>query len=102
MCFTTFSNRSRKNWTSCRFRNHPKRQHEDISVMKRTVRSYLRPYWLTFVLALGQLLFISALELLKPWPLKVIIDNVLSGNPLPWGFAASWSSESLLVWGCIG
>jgi len=70
--------------------------------MKRTVRSYLRPYWLTFGLALGQLFFISALELLKPWPLKIIIDNVLSGRPLPWGFAPSWSSESLLVLACTG
>jgi ATP-binding cassette, subfamily B, bacterial len=70
--------------------------------MKRTVGSYLRPYWLTFVLALGQLFFISALELLKPWPLKIIIDNVLSGSPVPWAFAPSWSSESLLVWACTG
>ena len=70
--------------------------------MKRTVRSYLKPYRLTFVLALGQLLFISALELLKPWPLKIIIDNVLSGSPLPWGFAPGWSSESLLVLACTG
>ena len=70
--------------------------------MKRTVRSYLKPYWLTFGFALGQLLFISALELLKPWPLKIIIDNVLTGSPLPWGFASSWSSESLLVLACTG
>jgi len=70
--------------------------------MKRTVRSYLKPYWLTFVLALGQLLFISALELLKPWPLKIIIDNVLSDNPLPWGLAPGWSSESLLLLACVG
>ncbi|HYJ86170.1 MAG TPA: ABC transporter ATP-binding protein [Pyrinomonadaceae bacterium] len=70
--------------------------------MKRTVRSYLKPYWLTFSVALGQLFFISALELLKPWPLKIIIDNVLSGSPVPWGLAPGWSSESLLVWACIG
>jgi ATP-binding cassette subfamily B protein/subfamily B ATP-binding cassette protein MsbA len=70
--------------------------------MKRTVRSYLKPYWLTFDLALGQLLFISALELLKPWPLKIIIDNVLSDNPLPWGLAPGWSSESLLLLACVG
>ena len=70
--------------------------------MKRTVLSYLKPYWPAFVFALGQLLFISALELLKPWPLKIIIDNVLSGSPLPWGFAPSWSSESLLVLACTG
>ena len=70
--------------------------------MKRTVRSYLKPYWLTFSCALGQVLFISAFELLKPWPLKIIIDNVLSGNPVPWEFAQSWSSESLLLFACIG
>jgi ATP-binding cassette subfamily B protein/subfamily B ATP-binding cassette protein MsbA len=70
--------------------------------MKRTVRFYLRPYWLTFVLALGQLFFISALELLKPWPLKIIIDNVLSGSPLSWGVALSWSSQSLLLLACTG
>ena len=70
--------------------------------MKRTVRSYLKPYWLTFSIALGQLLFISALELLKPWPLKIIIDNVLSGNPLPWGLTLGWSAQSLLLLACVG
>jgi ATP-binding cassette, subfamily B, bacterial len=70
--------------------------------MKRTVRSYLRPYWLTFVLALAQLILIGGLEVLKPWPLKIIIDNVLSGSPLPWGFAPNWSAESLLVLACTG
>jgi len=70
--------------------------------MKRTVRSYLRPYLTTFVFALGQVLFIGALELLKPWPLKIIIDNVLSGNPLSWEFALSWSSQTLLLAACVG
>ncbi len=71
-------------------------------MMKRTVRSYLKPYWPAFVFAFGQVLFISALELLKPWPLKIIIDNVLSGKPLPWGFTLSWSSQNLLLLACIG
>ena len=70
--------------------------------MKRTVRSYLKPYWLTFSIALGQLLFISALELLKPWPLKIIIDNVLSDKPLPWGLTLSWSAQGLLLLACVG
>ena len=70
--------------------------------MKRTVRSYLRPYWTTFVFALAQVLFIGVLELLKPWPLKIIIDNVLSGNPLSWEFALSWSSHTLLLGACVG
>src|SRR5437016_7603240 len=70
--------------------------------MKRTVRSYLKPYWPAFSFALGQVLFISALELLKPWPLKIIIDNVLTGSPVPWRLALSWSSQSLLLLACIG
>ena len=70
--------------------------------MKRTVRSYLRPYWPTFVFALAQVVLISALELLKPWPLKIIIDHVLSGHPLPWNFAPDGSSQSLLVLACLG
>ena len=70
--------------------------------MKRTVRSYLKPYWPAFSFALGQVLFISALELLKPWPLKIIIDNVLSGKPLPWGPTVGWSPHRLLLFSCIG
>ncbi|TMB71538.1 MAG: ABC transporter ATP-binding protein [Deltaproteobacteria bacterium] len=70
--------------------------------MKRTVRSYLKPYWPAFSFALGQVLFISALELLKPWPLKIIIDNVLSGKPLPWAPAVGWSPHRLLLFSCIG
>jgi ATP-binding cassette subfamily B protein/subfamily B ATP-binding cassette protein MsbA len=57
---------------------------------------------MTFVFALAQVLFIGALEILKPWPLKIIIDNVLSGNPLSWEFALSWSSQTLLLAACVG
>jgi ATP-binding cassette subfamily B protein/subfamily B ATP-binding cassette protein MsbA len=70
--------------------------------MRHTVRSYLKPYWLPFALALGQVFLISALELLKPWPLKIIIDNILSDNPLPFGFHVDWSADTLLVVACTG
>ena len=70
--------------------------------MRRTVRSYLHPYLPAFVFALAQVVFISALELLKPWPLKVIIDHVLTETPMPWAFAHSWSSQSLLLLTCAG
>jgi len=68
--------------------------------MKRTVRSYLKPYRLPFVWALAQVLLISAFELLKPWPLKIIIDHVLSKKPVPWEFAQTWSAEGLLFFAC--
>ena len=70
--------------------------------MRLRVRSYLRPYLPTFVVALAQVAFISALELLKPWPLKIIIDHVLTETPMPWAFADSWSSQSLLLFACAG
>jgi ATP-binding cassette subfamily B protein len=70
--------------------------------MRRNVRSYLRPYWAVFAFALVQVLFISALELLKPWPLKIIIDNVLSGNRLPWEWFPDWSPQTLLFFSCMG
>jgi ATP-binding cassette subfamily B protein/subfamily B ATP-binding cassette protein MsbA len=43
---------------------------------------------------------ISALELLKPWPLKLIIDTVLGGAPLPWGFAPDLGTGALLLGAC--
>ncbi|HEX7226917.1 MAG TPA: ABC transporter ATP-binding protein, partial [Candidatus Binatia bacterium] len=70
--------------------------------MKHTVRSYLKPYWPALLLALGQVFLISAFELIKPWPLKIIIDSILSDNPLPFGLALNWSSETLLIAACSG
>jgi ATP-binding cassette subfamily B protein/subfamily B ATP-binding cassette protein MsbA len=70
--------------------------------MKHTVASYLKPYRAAFAFALAQVLLISALELLKPWPLKIIIDNILSDTPLPFEFALNWSSETLLILACTG
>jgi ATP-binding cassette subfamily B protein/subfamily B ATP-binding cassette protein MsbA len=50
--------------------------------------------------ALAQVCLISALELLKPWPLKLIIDSVLGGAPLPWGFAPELGTGALLLSAC--
>lgn len=70
-------------------------------VIARKVLYYLRPYRLAFLGALGQLLLINLLELLKPWPLKVVIDHVLAGHPLPVGPAAGWSPTALLLAACV-
>jgi ATP-binding cassette subfamily B protein/subfamily B ATP-binding cassette protein MsbA len=70
--------------------------------MIRAVRSYLRPYLPAFVFALAQVVFISVLELLKPWPLKVIIDHVLTGTAVPWEFAQTWSPQNILWIACAG
>lgn len=66
------------------------------------VLRYLWPYRSRFLFALSQVSLISALELLKPWPLKIIIDNVISAQPLAWEFVAGWSPQTLLLSACVG
>lgn len=72
------------------------------SPLGRQIVAALWPYRLMFVLALAQVGFIAGAELLKPWPLKVIIDNVLGGRPLSWPGMATWPRETLLLAACGG
>jgi ATP-binding cassette subfamily B protein/subfamily B ATP-binding cassette protein MsbA len=48
----------------------------------RALFGYLRPYRLFFLLALGLVGLASVLELLKPWPLKLAVDQIIGGKPL--------------------
>jgi ATP-binding cassette subfamily B protein/subfamily B ATP-binding cassette protein MsbA len=72
-----------------------------MTALARKVLPYLRPCRGAFVLALVQLLVINALELVKPWPLKIVIDDVLGGRSVPGGFGAGWSPETLLLFACL-
>jgi ATP-binding cassette subfamily B protein/subfamily B ATP-binding cassette protein MsbA len=49
----------------------------------RRISPYLRPYRLRLAGAVGLVFGISLAEIAKPWPLKVVVDNVLGGKPLP-------------------
>ncbi len=51
-----------------------------LRVVAKVLRR-LRPYRGLFALAVLQVLLVGVLELAKPWPLKVIVDNVLGGTP---------------------
>ncbi len=65
--------------------------------MFRQVVRYLRPYRGAFVLALGQVVLLSLLEVLKPWPLKLVIDYVLPRRIPPWPALRSLGPSALLV-----
>lgn len=60
--------------------------------------SYLRPYRL----GVAALLTLSATEVLfsvlKPWPLKLLVDNVLGGQPLP--VLSTFDRHDMLLIGC--
>ncbi|MGE0823752.1 MAG: ABC transporter ATP-binding protein [Candidatus Binatia bacterium] len=70
--------------------------------LRRQIISALRPYRGLFSLALLQVTFIAAAELLKPWPLKIIIDNVVGNKPLLWPGVSQWSPNELLLATCVG
>ncbi len=52
---------------------------------------YLWPYTLYIVLALGAMLGVAALDVITPWPLKYVVDNVIGGHPFtdPFGRLAA-------------
>ena len=62
----------------------------------------LWPYRARLSLCLLLVALLGAAELLKPWPLKLIIDNVLGGRPLAWPFASGVSPNTLLLLACLG
>jgi ATP-binding cassette, subfamily B, bacterial len=70
---------------------------------KRQVRllSYVRPHWHALAILVGTMAFDIGLELAKPWPLKLLIDNVLGDKPIPHFLTALPGVDGrhgLLVW----
>jgi ATP-binding cassette subfamily B protein/subfamily B ATP-binding cassette protein MsbA len=62
---------------------------------------YLKAHRWRIAWALLQVLLIAAFELLKPWPLQIVIDNALGGKPFPIA-ALSSSPVKLLLLACVG
>jgi ATP-binding cassette, subfamily B, bacterial len=62
---------------------------------------YLKAHRWRIAWALLQVLLIAAFELLKPWPLQIVIDNALGGKPFPIA-ALSSSPIKLLLLACVG
>src|SRR5262245_28558796 len=44
---------------------------------------YLKPYWRLSVLACLGIVLAGLTALLIPWPLQIVVDNVLGNRPLP-------------------
>jgi ATP-binding cassette subfamily B protein/subfamily B ATP-binding cassette protein MsbA len=66
----------------------------------RKILRRLAPYTGLFFGAITQVVLIGFLELLKPWPLKVVIDNVLGGRPLDWPWLGGLDRTELLAFAC--
>ena len=62
---------------------------------------YLKQHRWSIGWALLQVLLIAGFELLKPWPLQIVIDNVLGGKPFPIA-ALSSPPGALLLFASVG
>ena len=59
--------------------------------------AYLKPHRWRITWALAQVLLISGFELLKPWPLQIVIDNALGNKPFPIAALSSSPGNVLLL-----
>jgi ATP-binding cassette subfamily B protein/subfamily B ATP-binding cassette protein MsbA len=73
----------------------------DTLRLARKVLARLRPHRAMFAAAVVQVLGIGLLELAKPWPLKVVVDNVLGGRPLGWTWLRAADPPLLLAAACL-
>jgi ATP-binding cassette, subfamily B, bacterial len=69
--------------------------------MLKKLLPYLKPYRWLVVWTLLQVILIAGFELLKPWPVQVVIDNVLGGKPFPLAALASSAPSLLLLLACL-
>ncbi len=73
------------------------------SSLRRQARllRYARPHWRALIVLLVSMLANIGLELLRPWPLKLLIDNVLGSHPLPTAIGnlpGAHNVDTLLIW----
>jgi len=47
------------------------------------ITKLLRPYWHWLAIALAAVLAEGAMDLLEPWPLKIVFDNVIGSKKMP-------------------
>jgi ATP-binding cassette subfamily B protein len=67
----------------------------------RDVFRRMRRHLWRFIIAIAGVAMGAAAEVLKPWPLKVLIDNVLGGKPLAVAALANYSRNELLIAACF-
>jgi len=71
------------------------------AAMAKKLLPYLKPYRWQIVWALAQILMTVGFELLKPWPLQIVVDHVLAQKPLPIAGLSAMSRGQLLIFACL-
>src|SRR4051812_28280557 len=66
---------------------------------------YARPHWRGLMVILVTMVGAIGLEVLRPWPTKLLVDHVLGQQPVPEVFGhlpGPGGVEGLLLWVCAG
>jgi len=69
------------------------------------ILKYLRPYWKFAILSVVVSTTLTLIGLLTPWPMKMLVDSVIGGKPLPDVVTAIFgesSNRTTLLWLVIG
>lgn len=72
-----------------------------LGIYGEVIRRMRQHLW-RFILAIVGVALGAAMEVLKPWPLKILIDNVLSDKPLRLTWIPNYSRMDLLIAACVG
>jgi ATP-binding cassette subfamily B protein len=54
----------------------------------RLIGRLIRPHWKALGIALLAVLGVTLADVLEPWPIKIVVDNILQSKPLPGPWAA--------------
>src|SRR5215472_19098515 len=87
----------------CRNPRQPRASREP-GAMLRKLLPYLKVYRWQVAWALAQVFLIAGFELLKPWPLQIVIDYGLGGKQPPEGFLGAVLAQpagTLILWACV-
>src|SRR5688500_12126343 len=66
---------------------------------------YARPHWRGLLFVAGTMVLLVGLDVLRPWPTKVLVDHVLGHQPLAGGLeklpASLQNTQGLLLAACL-
>lgn len=68
----------------------------------REVLRRMRPHLWRLAIAIAGVMLAATTEVLRPWPLKIVIDNVLRGTPVASSWIPPMTREGLLAAASIG
>src|SRR3954470_8071620 len=65
------------------------RTHPGAGGAQRVIRSVVRRHWPALGGAAASTVLMTLADLAQPWPLKFLIDNVITGHSIPFTFTGS-------------